>query len=75
MATLMESNRTYNFDFSGKRVKVNGEVQDKFSLVYFMKYIDYDKAVCSLFKQYNDNKQRLLSMLQKKQYSNVTIAL
>lgn len=68
--------KQYTFDFSKKRVKENGKVMEKFSIGYVVSHNgDFYRGL--LIKQdaynYEDSKQILLSLLEQKQFSNVTI--
>lgn len=66
----------YTFDFSKKRVKENGKVMEKFSIGYAV--LHNGDFYCGLLIEqdaynYEDSKQILLSLLEEKQFGNVTI--
>ena len=68
--------KQYTFDFSKKRVKENGKVMEKFRIGYVVSRSgDFYRGL--LIEQgaynYEDSKQILLSLLEQKQFSNVTI--
>ena len=66
----------YTFDFSKKRVKENGKVMEKFSIGYAVLHNgDFYRGLLIEQDAYNyeDSKQILLSLLEEKQFSNVTI--
>ena len=66
----------YTFDFSKKRVKENGKVMEKFSIGYVVASNgDFYRGLLIEHDAYNyeDSKQILLSFLEQKQFSNVTI--
>lgn len=68
--------KQYTFDFSKKRVKENGKVMDKFSIGYAVSF-NGDFYLGLLIEQdaynYEDSKQIFLSLLEEKQFGNVTI--
>lgn len=66
----------YTFDFSKKRVKENGKIMEKFSIGYAVSHNgDFYRGLLIEQDAYNyeDSKQILLSLLEQKQFSNVTI--
>ena len=71
----------YTFDFSKKRVTENGKVMEKFSIGYAVlrngDFCNGEFYRGFLIEQdaynYEDSKQILLSLLEQKQFSNVTI--
>lgn len=68
--------RNWTFDFSKKRVKENGKVMEKFSIGYAVSHNgDFYRGLLIEQDAYNyeDSKQILLSLLEQKQFSNVTI--
>ena len=68
--------KQYTFDFSKKRVKENGKVMEKFSIGYAVSHNgDFYRGLLIEQDAYNyeDSKQILLSLLEQKQFSNVTI--
>ena len=68
--------KQYTFDFSKKRVKENGKVMEKFSIGYTVSHNgDFYRGLLIEQDAYNyeDSKQILLSLLEQKQFSNVTI--
>ena len=68
--------RSYTFDFSKKRVKENGKVMEKFSIGYAVSHNgDFYRGLLIEQDAYNyeDSKQIFLSLLEEKQFSNVTI--
>lgn len=68
--------KNYTFDFSKKRVKENGKVMEKFSIGYIVSHNgDFYRGLLIEQDAYNyeESKQILLSLLEQKQFSNVTI--
>ena len=68
--------KQYTFDFSKKRVKENGKVMEKFSIGCAVSHNgDFYRGLLIEQDAYNyeDSKQILLSLLEQKQFSNVTI--
>ena len=68
--------KQYTFDFSKKRVKENGKVMEKSSIGYVVsRNGDFYRGLLIEQDAYNyeDSKQILLSLLEEKQFSNVTI--
>lgn len=66
----------YTFDFSKKRVTENGKVMEKFSIGYAVLHNgDFYRGLLIEQDAYNyeDSKQILLSLLEEKQFSNITI--
>jgi hypothetical protein len=74
MSALLRPNRTYNFDFSGKGVTVNGMTQDLAGLCYLLGYIDYSAAIALLKckPSYNQIADELHTQLCQHDFSNIT---
>lgn len=68
--------KQYTYDFSKKRIKENGKIMEKFSIGYAVSH-NGDFYGGLLIEQdaynYEESKQRFLSLLEEKQFSNVTI--
>ena len=76
----LDANRTYMFDFTGKKVKYatygnNFSVQTKFDLAWFIDRMkpDMHMELCEDVYKYDEVKQTLLRVLTEKAYSNVQI--
>lgn len=76
----LDANRTYVFDFTGKKVKYatygnNFSVQTKFDLAWFIDRINPDlhMELCEDVYKYDEVKQTLLRVLTEKMYTNVQI--
>ena len=65
--------REYTFDFRGKRVKENGKVMSKFSMAYTVQSFNFYRGLYLDSLSYDDCKQTLLTELEQKQFTNVTI--
>lgn len=76
----LNANRTYVFDFTGKKVKYATDdnkpsVQTKFDLAWFIDRINpnLNMEICEDVYKYDEIKQMFLKLLTEKMYTNVQI--
>ncbi|MGM9873197.1 MAG: hypothetical protein ACI30X_07055 [Muribaculaceae bacterium] len=75
MSTLLDPHIHYDIDFSGRFVRINNSVIDRSGLAYVIGHIDYYTGLIMANQKYHKAAERLKSLLQEKQYNNVSITM